>query len=169
MVLCFFFFPWMCSGGRRVYVFVFFRVLSLSLSSPNLTKRWQDIPPPHTLQSRWRKERGAMPCRRLPMPPYPAPWQDRTRWPPLLLLINTGRQKKKGEEEKRGGKKKEKKEKKERQGEKVREKEERNINTKTGDWERTKGRFFKIKRTLWGERRFWERERLFENQRELKT
>jgi hypothetical protein len=27
------------------------------------------------------------------MPPYLAPWRDKTGWTPLLLLINTGRTK----------------------------------------------------------------------------
>ena len=94
----FFFFPWMCSRGRR-FLNLFFHALSLSLFPQLDQTLTSNIPPPYALQSHWREERK--PHATLP---YAMTGQDRVT--PLPLLINMGRYrriggsgKKKGEKE----------------------------------------------------------------------
>ena len=86
----FFFFPWMCSRGRR-FLNLFFHALSLSLSSPNLTKHRQAILPLHTPCNHAEERRGSLALQRTSHATLPYAMTGQDRVTPLPLLINMGR------------------------------------------------------------------------------
>jgi hypothetical protein len=169
MVLCFFFFPWMCSGGRRVYVFVFFRVLSLSLFpqlDQTLTRHTPSTHPAITL----KKGEGSHALQKTPHATLPCAMtrQDKVASSPSTYKYGEA-EKKGGGRKKRGKEKRKKRKERETGGESKRKGREEHKHKDRGLRENKREIFENQEDVVGGEKVLRERERLFENQRELKT